>query len=77
MSYQVLARKWRPKSFETLVGQDPGSLTVPGELHRHSRLLDHHVRYGRNLHQTCARDGRNEVRHVWRRQRAGRVPRAG
>jgi DNA polymerase-3 subunit gamma/tau len=22
MSYQVLARKWRPKSFETLVGQD-------------------------------------------------------
>ena len=23
MSYQVLARKWRPKSFETLVGQDP------------------------------------------------------
>ena len=22
MSYQVLARKWRPKSFETLIGQD-------------------------------------------------------
>ena len=22
MSYEVLARKWRPKSFETLVGQD-------------------------------------------------------
>src|SRR3982751_6743807 len=22
MSYQVLARKWRPKSFDTLVGQD-------------------------------------------------------
>ncbi len=22
MSYHVLARKWRPKSFETLVGQD-------------------------------------------------------
>jgi DNA polymerase-3 subunit gamma/tau len=22
MSYQVLARKWRPKSFQTLVGQD-------------------------------------------------------
>jgi DNA polymerase-3 subunit gamma/tau len=22
MSYQVLARKWRPKSFETLVGQE-------------------------------------------------------
>ena len=22
MSYEVLARKWRPKSFDTLVGQD-------------------------------------------------------
>ena len=22
MSYQVLARKWRPRSFETLVGQE-------------------------------------------------------
>ncbi len=40
MSYQVLARKWRPKSFETLVGQDHVVRALTNAL-EHKRL--HHA----------------------------------
>lgn len=40
MSYQVLARKWRPKSFETLVGQDHVVRALTNAL-EHNRL--HHA----------------------------------
>lgn len=40
MSYQVLARKWRPKSFETLVGQDHVVRALSNAL-EHKRL--HHA----------------------------------
>ena len=37
MSYQVIARKWRPQSFDQLVGQDHISQTLQNAL-RHDRL---------------------------------------
>jgi hypothetical protein len=37
----------------------------------------HHLRYRRHLDQAGRRDGRDEVRHGWRGQRAGHLRRAG
>ena len=32
MSYQVLARKWRPQAFDAVVGQDPITRTLRNAL---------------------------------------------
>ena len=37
MAYQVLARKWRPKRFSEVVGQEPVTLTLQNAI-RHDRL---------------------------------------
>ena len=67
MSYQVLARKWRPKSFRQLVGQEhvspgPGQRPRPGPgpsclpVHRHARSgQNDHCPHPRQVPQLRAR----------------------
>src|ERR671929_1306492 len=40
MSYQVIARKWRPQTFEEVTGQEPITRTLRGAI-EHERL--HHA----------------------------------
>ena len=80
MTYQVLARKWRPQEFDTVVGQEPVTRTLRNALVSgrvaHAYLFTGPARRRQDHHGAAPRQGAVLHRARRRPRRAAPVPRA-